>query len=158
LPSWQIRPDMAATAQFRIGHGDSRGCLFGYLWLEDSWAEIVQPAPQEVAAGGANRKVAVIDLAGSETVNITLKLDPAQVMKLERPAPHSLRLAALFQPNTSQEWRHTLNIPVAVTKIPAKGRFSPPEVVVSSVRRGTAVSATSVLVNDGEEPLNATTS
>lgn len=149
------RPDQPATISFQVEHGGPRGVLFGYLWLEETWGEITTPPLEQVTLDSQQRKVARFELAESVKQNVMVTIQPAQLMKLQRPAHYSLTLHLRLQPDTAHETRQQITLSLDLTTIPAKAQWTPSVIRLPTVRRGQPVSGVSALTNQGEQPLNA---
>jgi hypothetical protein len=161
LPSISLRPDRAAQVTVQLSHIRSaddahpRGCLFGYLWIEDNWATLSSPTSANVEIGGSQRPARWFEFNAPTTVGVALQFDPDQLMRLDRPATHRLRIGLLSQIDTAHEQRQFFTLPVQVTTIPAQGAFSPPTLILPTVRRGQIAEALATLVNTGQDPLEA---
>ena len=156
LKEQRFRPDHPQTARFRLRRAtENRGCLFGYAWVEDSWASITNPAPESFTAGGAAKRGSYFELVGDGEVEFTVSMPSADLLALKRPETHKLRVVFEFQPATSHYYVARCQMPVAITPIPAKAAFEPAQLTLPLARRGAKLTATTRLVNKGESPLNA---
>lgn len=155
LPSVSLRPDRDGHIILRVSHGGPRGCLFGYIWVEDAWARISSPPPGSITSTGRELPAVWFELLPAAHAEITLAFDASQLMQLTRPAQHRLRLGLVAQLGTSHENRSFFSLPVDITPIPPKAVFEPAVLVLPIVRRGQPATASAALANKGELPLEA---
>lgn len=156
LKEQQVRPDQPQTARFRLRRAtEVRGCLFGYARVEDSWASITNPAPESFTVDGKTKRGSYFELVGDGEVEFTLSMPSTDLMALKRPESHKLRIVFELQPATSHYYVARCHMPIAITPIPAKAAFEPAQLTLPIARRGSRLSATARLVNNGEAPLNA---
>lgn len=149
------RPDQTAVLTCQLEHGGPRGVVFGYLWLEEPWAQITMPSLEYLSVDGQRLRAARFEIVGAEKQDIAVSIQPAELMKLSRSARHTLTVKLCLQPDTAHETHAEVKLSVDVTLIPARAEFTPPVLTLPPVRRGQPVSGTSSLVNKGEQPLNA---
>lgn len=156
LKEQRVRPDQPQTARFRLRRAtEVRGCLFGYAWVEDGWASITNPAPENFTVDGKTKRGSYFELVGDGEVEFTLSMPSPGLMALKRPETHNLRIVFDLQPATSHYHVARSHMPVAITTIPAKAAFEPARLTLPIARRGAKLSATARLINNGEAPLNA---
>lgn len=156
LTEQRVRPDQPQTARFRVRRAtEVRGCLFGYAWVEDSWASITNPASESFTVDGKTKRGSYFELVGDGEVEFTLSMPSPDLMALNRPESHRLRIVFELQPATSHYHVTRCHMPVAITPIPAKAAFEPAQLTLPIARRGARLSATARLINNGEAPLNA---
>lgn len=163
LPATTVRPDAPQAAQIVLRQGASRGCLFGYCWIEDSWGRLSSREPETRGpvtppVGLPTSHVVYFELMSDNAVNIphqiTLLAQPlaAELLKRSRPAVYELKLRFLCQPGTTQAWSSQIKVPIAVTLIPVKAAFEPAYIELPSLaRRGEVLTVSSVIRNKSQE-------